>query len=270
MRMKSNLYKYLGFVFGAFSLISAVFSIVAIEKRWILYAALSCTGIAMIVSALFFFRAREYDNALKDLSKALERTDIITSTFELRTLKNEAELREIWQISQSIYGEMNVEFNKVLAWWKCYEKGVYVLYEEFTIVGYLSLWPLKKQAFKDILAGNRRERAITARSICEENYQKPKTHWYISNIVIRNKYRKTSALKILILEGLRRWINEAKFESGVKLCALAYSREGEALLRRFGFSKFREADETLDKLPVYLSTPTLGEFQQMINRVTGK
>jgi hypothetical protein len=268
--MKSNLYKYLGFVFAAFSLISAVFSIVAIEKRWILYAVLACTGVAMIVSALFFFRAREFDNALKDLNKALEKTDLGPSIFELRNLKNEAELKEIWKISQSIYRENNVEFNKVLSWWKCYQKGVYVLYQEFTIVGYLSLWPLKKQAFKDILAGNRRERAITARSICEESYKKPITHWYISNIVISNKYRKTGALKILILEVLRRWINEAKFDSDIKLCALAYSKEGEALLRRFGFSKFREAEETLDKLPVYLSTPTLSELQQMVKRVAGK
>ena len=268
--MKNSLYRYFGFVLGTFSVISAVFSIVAIEQAWISYAALTCTGLAIIISALFFFRAREFDNALKDLNKALERTALGSSDFELRTLKNEAELKEIWQISQSIYGETNVEFDKVLSWWKCYPKGVYVLYQQFTVVGYLSLWPLRKQAFNDILAGKRRERAITARSICAENYQKPRTHWYISNIVIRGKYRKTVAIKILILESLRRWITEAKFDSGVKLCALAYSKDGEQLLRGFGFSKYREADETLDKLTVYLSTPTLSELQKMVNRVAVK
>ncbi len=180
---------------------------------------------------------------------------------------NEAELKEIWRISQSIYGDMNVEFDKVVSWWRCYPKGVYVLYQGVTIIGYLSLWPLKKRAFEDMLAGNRRERAITARSICDASWVKPKTYWYVSNIVIRRKYRRTEALRILIFKASQSWIREVDSNNEMKLCALAYSKEGEALLKRFGFSKFKDAEETLDKLPVYLSTPRPDNLQRMFDRV---
>ncbi|HEX8069642.1 MAG TPA: hypothetical protein VF546_06805 [Pyrinomonadaceae bacterium] len=266
--MKSSLIRYITFLIAAFSLISAFFSVIAIEQRWIVYTTFGCLGVIMLISAFFFFRGREFEPGGEGSSPA--EPAFSPSECELRNPKNEAELKEIWRISQSIYGDMNVEFDKVVSWWKCYQKGVYVLYQGFTIIGYLSSWPLKKQAFDDILAGKRRERAITAKSICDENWVKPKTYWYVSNIVIRRKYRRTAALRTLILKASQGWIREVDFHNGVKLCALAYSKEGEALLKRLGFSKFKDAKETLDKLPVYLSTPTQGDFQRTLERVVSK
>ena len=193
-----------------------------------------------------------------------------SAEFELRTLKNEAEVKEIWEISQSIYGDVNVEFNKVVSWWKCYPNAVYVLFQDATIVGYLSMWPVKQQTFRDIIAGKRRERELSVQSILGKRSQKPRAYWYITNIVIRSNFRKTEAIKVLLREAMRRWVIEANLNASINVCALAFSKQGEALLKRFGFSKYKDAEETQDKLPVYLYTASLEDLDRIASRLDGR
>ena len=62
--MNRNLLRYFSFVFAAFSLLSAFFSSLAIEQAWIRVALLICTIVLILFSAIFFLRAKKYDNAL--------------------------------------------------------------------------------------------------------------------------------------------------------------------------------------------------------------
>lgn len=263
--MSKNLSKLLTFVFAAFSVISAFFSVFAIQQSWIRIGILTCTLLCIVVSGLFFLKVRQYDNAASVLSGALGRRMPESSSFELRTINNKVELKEVWNISQSIYGADNVDFDKVISWWQCYHNGIYILCRDHTIAGYLSMWPIKKQTFKDIIRGSRRERELKAQSILGYKSQKPRTYWYITNIVVRKQFKKEKAVIVLLRGALAKWLAEANLDSEIYICALGYSKEGEAMLKRYGFRKYKEAEETLDKQPLYVNILARQDVVKVIN-----
>ena len=91
----------------------------------------------------------------------------------------------------------------------------------------------------------------------------------MSGVVLLKKARKTEAVRVLLTEATKNWLKEKTSSSKLNICALAYSRDGETLLKRFGFRKYRQADETLDHFPMYayLNASTI-EFRRLVQHLT--
>lgn len=232
-------------------------------KAWI--ATFLPTALISIFGLLYFRRMRAHDKALSALKQLIEGINL-SDSFSVRPLTNEAELRELWEIDMESYGEASINLDTFRSWWRAYPRGVYVLFEGCTIVGAIGVWPLKRTPYIDLVEGKRRERELTHRSISRNGSSL--RHWYVSGIVLMKKYRKTNAVRILLLESLKNWLDIIQMESNLNICALAYSQDGELMLRRFGFHKYKNADETVDKYPIYaLMNTSIREFKKVVGRV---
>lgn len=263
--------KLITFVFGAFALIAAFFSVFAIPDIWIRKAIFITTIVCAVIAVFFFIKFRKYNHGATALKNALSRSlPPQSSDFTIRTVNTEAQLREIWEISQEIYGEDNVPFPTVLTWWRTYQNGIYVLVKENTVVGYLSIWPIKQQTFKDVCRGIRREKEMTMQSIVSGASAKPRTFWYITNIVIIRKFRKEKAIIVLLREAIGKWLHEANLDAQIRICAVAYSEDGKAVLQRFGFYKERDAKDTIEDRPIYTCTITLQDLTKIVGSIDVK
>jgi hypothetical protein len=222
----------------------------------------------LLFAHIFFFRgARAHHNALAAL-KTVWGVTPADARFEVRTVADEAQLRELWEIDSESYGPASITFDTFCEWWKCYPTGLFALFEGEEIVGGFGIWPLSTKAFRDFVEGRIRERELRSRHIMPVK-QKGRTSWYISGIVLKTRRRKTKAIRELISNALRRWLSDLPAVAGsISVCALAYSKDGEALLRRFGFHCYRHANETIDHYPVFARFDlSARELQQMCSRL---
>lgn len=214
------------------------------------------TVVSALVAWRFFRRARHHEHAVAALTRIVS----ARNGFRVRAAETEADLREVWNIDVTSFSDHSVSFETGLAWWRKYRQGVYMLERDGEIVGYISFWPLTRQAFEDFVHGRRLEKAISARNI-----QPPaggiETFWYIGSVMLKVRWRKTAAARILLREATNLWLASMTPDAIMHLCALAYSAEGEKLLRRVGFRCLCRAEESPHRLSVFLKSGRLEDIQ---------
>lgn len=174
------------------------------------------------------------------------------SPYEVKYVESESELKDLWEFDEECYGAENIPYERLFEWWQAYEKGIHLLKQNGKIIGAFGLWPLTKSAFDALVDGRMHEHDVGPKDIRPAHIKAGIRHWYIAGIVIRIHFRRTRALNYLLSVAIGRWLNEGNLASTIRLCALAYSPEGEALLRRLHFAKVRNADDTLDRHPSYV------------------
>jgi predicted GNAT family N-acyltransferase len=264
--MNKHTLKYFAFLSTSFSVITGVGGIIASEA-WIQIGAFVAMAALGFGGALFFARFKKYSNGLAHLTNVVNSLQQPSVEWEFRSVRNEAELRSVWKISQDIYKEENVPYETVLTWWNVYPDGIFIAYKNSKIAGYFSMWPIKVNSYKHVLSGRRKERELTWHAIDGKKSLNPRAYWYVTNIVVVREFRKTEAAKILLTEALRKWVNEANLAEKINICAFGYSKEGEALIKRFGFHEFKESTETADHLPLYLFTSSCEDVNRLVNRL---
>ena len=173
----------------------------------------------------------------------------------VRTVSSKSELRSLWRLDVELYGQEDmISYEIFLAWWTACPIGAHVLVDDGEIVGALGLWPLREAAFKELLRGLRPESRLSSRSFHSAKDAARARHWYAAGVTLRPEYRKRihlHALKILIGAACRDLFMTVAGQSSIDICALAYTEEGKALLRRLRFSEYRQASGTVYKFPVY-------------------
>lgn len=246
--MNNQHYKFIGYLFATFTLVSTLFQTLALQDQKLRYGAFGATIFCAIFSYLFFKRSRHYTNAIRALDGLMKKSD----KYIVRPVLSESELKEVWRVDIKNFEDHAIPVEQGISWWKKYPQGVYVLLKGHTIQGYISYWPLSVKAFNDFCSGKRLEHEITSKCIVKPDNNNKQCGWYIGSIALMAKFRHSKAIRYLILESFTQWINSLSTDTEISLCALAYSDEGEVLLQKFGFHKFADAKESPHRLPVYL------------------
>jgi hypothetical protein len=247
--MRTRILAAAGYTLSAFSVLASAVQVLVLSPRLRLLT-FGLTLVFAFCAYIFFRGARAHHNALAAL-KTIWAVTPADKRFEVRTVSDEAQLRELWEIDTESYGPASITFDTFSEWWKCYPTGLFALFEGEEIVGGFGIWPLSTKAFRDFVEGRIRERELGSRHIVSLK-QRSRTSWYISGIVLKTRRRKTKAIRELISNALKRWLSDLPtLAASISVCALAYSKDGEALLRRFGFHCYRHANETIDHYPVF-------------------
>lgn len=196
--MNKNTLKYLSFLSGGLSVVSGTAGLVSIEHKTQTIVSFTLMLLLAIAGAIFFLKFKKYQNGTAYLQECINAINPPSDEWASHTIQNEAELRSVWEISQTLYREENVDYNTVLSWWKCYPAGIFILYKQANIVGYFSMWPVKEGTFKQITSGRRRERELKRQSIIGKNSAEAKSCWYITNIVVQKKIPQNKRYKNFI------------------------------------------------------------------------
>jgi GNAT superfamily N-acetyltransferase len=184
-----------------------------------------------------------------------------------RPIDTVAELRELWAVDEEAYGEQNIPFDLFESWWHVFPEGLCALLEGDKVKGAIGLWPVTPLWYAAFKWGLLRERSLTASTIRKAS-KTPCRHWYVSGIVITDDLRRTYAVASLIVRRTMRFATDERVEFPARLAAMAYSRDGEALLRRhLGASLVALSSRTRDRHPIY--ELTLGTKMDAINNGLG-
>lgn len=233
---------------AAFGVISGLFQVFAMDA--LLRALTFSSTLAFAVGAfLYHRRSRAHTCALDSLARLMDRIPT-NSDLGVRRISSEAELRDLWRVDCDGYGEASIPFETFCAWWRAYPAGLSALFRGHEIVGGIGIWPLRAAPYRDLLKGHRKERELSARSI-ESSGDASHVRWYVSGVVLVPHLRGTGAIRTLLAEALREWLVQVGSAERISICALALSDEGEALLRRFGFRRYREPEDVPDHVPLY-------------------
>jgi hypothetical protein len=254
--MEKKDYNTAGFTFTAFSLLSGLAQTLSLPLAY----SIPTIGLTVILAsfALFFFRkANQYKKTMKNIENLLGKPvrDYSGSRFSTRKIRNEAEVRELVKIDEEIFGDEAFSYKQRRELWNTYPDGSTIVIDENDgIIGSLGLWPLKKSTFLNIMNGKKSGKELTHHSLFKQRTDFTCATWYLSGIILAKKYRKTEALPVLITGAIQSWLSSGRLENPLTICAEVYSIDGENLLKKFGFSKYKEANETLGRMPIFLLT----------------
>jgi hypothetical protein len=250
--------KYVTFVLAGFSLISAAAGLSQLKPIW-LYTTLILSAFLAAGSAFFFFFFRAHANAaFGELFK------IIPPVYWTKKVETKEELRAIAALDEQIYGSDSIDYRGLLDWWNRY-KGVTLVLKDSEIIGGVGIWPLSKECFDGLAAGDMDETQIGAASIHDGADPAPRPYWYFGDIILLKKYRRSlkNLSLILLQEATRDWIENGNLADEVHVCALAFKEkgerrtgpkgEGEKLLLKF---KFEYRGKSPAGFPVYTRTLT--------------
>jgi transcriptional regulator with XRE-family HTH domain len=189
---------------------------------------------------------------LSAIHEALRHIEPFCSEDQIRlgSIRSPAELRDLWAIDNTAYGDSNITFEHFLALWKAFPLGLRVLFFENQIMGAMGIWPVSSRWAEDLKSAHLEEADLDSRMVgrCA---RKPVRYWYVTGIVLRQQLIGTRGIKRLLRDGLNSWLTAAKIQFPCEILALAYSDYGRRLLERFSF--FRIQDESImpDKCGLY-------------------
>lgn len=259
-----KLESFLGYLFSSFAVMSGAAQTLAMESALLRYGTFAMTVLCAATATALFRKARHHGAAIEALNKLTNCNSILS----VAPVSSEAELREVWRIDVSNFDDHFVPTDMGVNWWEKYPTGVYVLRKNGDLLGYVSFWPLSQKTFKEFVSGKRLETEISARCIVPPADTATETWWYIGSIALLARVRRTKAIKELVAKATMGWLSRLDPAGNIRVCALAYSQEGEKLLRRFGFCKFAEATESPHKLAVYVKESTVAGFLDALGGIT--
>ena len=170
--------------------------------------------------------------------------------FRIGEIRSPAELKTLWAIDDSAYGETSITFDHFLSLWKAYPPGLRVLFCDDQIIGAIGIWPVTSRWAEKMKNAQLKESQLNARVI-HEAAKNPAKFWYVTGIVLREDWMGTSAIKPLLDGGIGSWIEKGKIAYPCEIAALAYSKAGNLLLNRFKFYTVQHASDMPDKYPLY-------------------
>jgi hypothetical protein len=207
-------------------------------------------------------------NSSKQVSPPLQ------EQFTFAEASTEVAFTEICQTSAEVYGDDNVNPEITRKWWSRFPHAVFAAYSRadddlHALAAYVSIWPLSCTAYRRFRQGNMREADISAHSIRKSGNGETNAYWYVSNIVIHKRYqRRPHLLKELLVQAMKHWATHGQLDHSLSLLSAAYSKEGEAMLRRFGFRPL--AERTPDGWRLYEVQVTCSEVADLLKLAIGE
>jgi hypothetical protein len=148
---------------------------------------------------------------------------------------------------------------------RAYPPGLLVLHWEKRIGGAIGLWPISERAAARLRNAELKESDLTGQMM-RPFREAPARYWYVSGIVLRPELVGTRAIRVLLGYGLSHWIYTAAITFPFQLLALASSKEGELLLKRFGFYCCQEAHAMPDGVALSALDASREEFISLLQK----
>lgn len=250
--MKQSKSFWLGTLLSIFGAVSAIVQIAYLPSPEVkILTYLIPFGLLGLI-AFFLKDSKYYQNAVSALANNIKENP---DEIKVDIVRTKAELKAIIELDKSSFPDLFVDSKVERIWmqsWNKYNKSLCCIKYRGNILGYLSFWPLSKKSYNDFINGKRIESEISFRCLKPPTKSEPETFWYIGGILLVPRLRRTRIIRKLVLESTRIWLSNIAFDSKVSVCALAYSPQGESILRKFGFFKFASGDESRHNLPVYI------------------
>lgn len=181
---------------------------------------------------------------LLDLSKRKANAKAVRSVDTL------LDLRYIWEIDNSAYGDANITFEVYSSWWLAFRHGLYALYFDDRPVGAIGLWPVPVDWLSALRKGDACEADLTASQIAQAGAS-PAAHWYVSGVVLDPAWQHTNAITTLLRDTTLSWAVECDLAFPVQLSAMAISEAGERLLAKYGFALTTPSFKMKDRYSLY-------------------
>ncbi len=161
--------------------------------------------------------------------------------FHFSEISDRRRFYDLAAFDASAYGERDVSTEILARWWRAFPPGIRVAYDETgAILGAMSGWPLNEETYRAISSGRMHEDALTPASFDLSAGERP--YWYISGLAIAPSVRSSARfLFAFLMDGLTALGAESRCATP-DICAVAISREGERMLRRFGFAEIAESE----------------------------
>lgn len=167
-------------------------------------------------------------------------------------VSNEDTLKRLWQIDGEEYQDSNVPFESFLRWWRRYDLGLRIVTNSSAvIVGGVGIWPISESQIRTLIAGKLSESKLVP-TRCAALDSAPSQFWYVSGIFTRHVEGLNTPLRRLLKTGVGSWANSHHIRYPLYCYALGYSEQGISLLNRFSFEQIKTAEETADRLPLYV------------------
>jgi len=176
----------------------------------------------------------------------------------VRPIVGEADLKAIDQIDLDTFGGHALSFENLSKLHHTYPDGHRLLCVDDTILGYISLWPLTPQQAITLVSGQLPEKEripMTTAQVAKDGAQ----FWYIGGMIIVPELRKPikdNPVGMMMAMALNSWAESGQLKYPTEVLTTAYSPEGAALLKRFGFELVRPGSQMPDGFPLYRRSAT--------------
>lgn len=195
---------------------------------------------------------REIDFDLKLLQK--RRHPVQTSELPIRHAKFDVSVRLINDIQHQIFGEDAWSVSKDIELWKKYKNG-YTFIEDpddGTIKAFMSFWPINSGVYKIFKLGNMTDDDLLPEHVVTTGKSRC---WWIGSIYVEPTFRKRYpfAAAHLVHGTFAAWGELHSKRTPVMIVSTGWSREGRALLHKYGFAKVSEDENPVYVLECYIS-----------------
>ena len=191
------------------------------------------------------------------------RTSLSQDLLKVRLVSSE-EIAENWQLDITSFENSNLTLEQVVSWWNKYKKGVYALYNNSEVLGYISCWPVTFAAYEGLISGVKLEHQICDKDIVSDPKLAEQSYWYIGSIMLSIKYRKSRLLIKFLNDSIVNILIDLKSDKEISLCAFAYSLEGERILSRLKFDKHLEACQSSHGHSIYIAKLTVENLKMQL------
>ncbi|WP_102275099.1 hypothetical protein [Cytobacillus massiliigabonensis] len=203
------------------------------------------------------------------LLEAADQIPVHHPEFILKAVENQKELRKIVEMDRESYQDITMEFEKYLALWRRYPDGINILICQNEIIGIFSIWPVKRRIYKKLAEGTITEENVRLGDIPNIKNNGLCSTWYFSTIQIIDTYRHSGIVYDLFRRTIKKWFTSSKVVFPIKICSMAYSDSGEYLLKKTGFVKVRDKEESNSMMSTYqIILNTKDEAIKFVNDVT--
>jgi hypothetical protein len=170
----------------------------------------------------------------------------------LHRINSIEQLKELWLIDGEAYQECNLPFDVFEDWWRRYEIGMTQVRRNGELVASIGIFPLSPQQYEEFTTGVIAEADLKPVTLDQCEYE-AQQYWYFSGVVLlpRLRGKKSAPLKLLLKVALWQWLTSRHIRYPARNCAMAYSSEGEQMVKRFQFGKLPESEHFPDKCPMY-------------------
>jgi hypothetical protein len=170
----------------------------------------------------------------------------------------EPKLRDVlksYTMELGIYGQAAAWPKDVyVALWRKFRQGGQVLYRNGKPVGGIGMYPLTHSVAAVVKSGEVSDAAI-ARLLIDCARHRPVQCWYLSTIELvpgMTRWRERSeAVTILLSQGIPNIVRAVKMLWPIEVLSFGWSESGLNLLKRFGFKRMREPEQTKDGWPLF-------------------
>ncbi len=190
-------------------------------------------------------------------------TDDLKRSVCVRHLLTCGEVERAYQRDLAVFGDTGLRLETVIDWWTAYPDGLFGLFREGELSGCLGIWPITTEFFQNLASGSLREDEMRQHHIRFGGDPTSPAHWYVSGLNFGGRHK----LKVaeLLRGALLQWISAIPPDRSLIVAALAYTRDGARLLRRFDFSLLRNAANMADQHDLYVcSAPTPQAFARTL------